>query len=410
MPDVSDHARALLRLTLVPGVGPVLAARLLDAFATPHAVFEAAPAQLERVQGIGPRTASSIAAGFARSADAAAQELEHAARLDVHILGRGDAEYPPLLARIADPPPILYVQGELTYEDRLCAGIVGARECSAYGIEQAERFGAALALAAVSVVSGGARGIDAAAHRGALRAGGRTLAIVGSGLAECYPPEHAEMYHQIAAGRGAVISELPLTTPARAENFPARNRLISGLSLVLLVIEASLRSGALITARLAAEEHGRDVLALPGRVDSPASRGTHHLLKSSGAQLATEPGDVLAAIAAAARTLLPGADAALERAPTRDLADTDRNSAASAAGSDLFAPDAPTPERAPAAPTGGLADSPVLAALRAARRGMTLDELAAATGLEPAGLRAEITLLEIQRRVARAGATISRVL
>ncbi len=399
----APHAetRDLLALTLTPGLGPVLIARLVEAFGSPASVLAASPAELERIKGIGPGRSATIARGLREAPALVNDELALADRLGVHLIARGRPDYPPLLASIPDAPPLLYVRGTLQPDsaDRYPVGLVGSRNCTAYGIEQAERFAGVLAGAGLTIVSGGARGIDAAAHRGALRAGGRTIVILGCGLAHAYPPEHAELYDDIAAGRlgagGAILSELPLRASPEAENFPARNRLISGVSLGVVVIEAGRRSGSLITARLAAEDHGREVMAVPGRVDSPASAGTHELLKLGGATLVTEPGDVLAILETPARHAHAGSHADRYTDPSRDP-DAD-------GGPSLYGAEADPPVRAPS-----LLSPVQQTILSALAEGATIDALARTTGLEPGSLRSELTKLEIQRRVTRRGTQFVR--
>jgi DNA processing protein len=405
--------RDLLQLTLTSGLGPVLIARLLTALGSPDAVLGASPKDLERVRGIGAGKSATIAKGLRDAAGLVDDELELGQRLGVRLLALGSPVYPSLLASIPDPPPLLYVRGEFdpTDADRYPVAIVGSRACTAYGIEQAERFGSVLAGAGLTIVSGGARGVDTAAHRGALRAGGRTIAVLGCGLAECYPPENAELYGKISGGdgaqaRGAVVSELPLRTPPNAENFPSRNRIISGLSLGVVVIEAGKRSGSLITARQAAEDHGREVMALPGRVDSPSSQGSHELIKSGGAALVTEPGDVLAILETPARHQFGGSHADRYADPSRDSESLfqvgSTNAEAGATNGDAKA----EPPRKDRIGTVSQAQQMILDGLAEPR---TLDDLARTTGLAPGTLRAEVTILEIQRRVGREGSKLRRI-
>lgn len=210
-------------------------------------------------------------------------ELARAAALGVRVLTPGAPGYPPLLAEIDDPPRALYLRGRLDHGLRAVA-VVGSRRATPYGLRTARRLAAGLARAGVVVVSGLARGIDAAAHRAALDAGGITWAVLGSGVDRVYPPEHAELAEQIAASGGAVLSELPLGGPPAARHFPMRNRVVAGLSWATVVVEGDLRSGALITAR-AALAQGRELLAVPGPVDSPLSEGPHALLRAGAAPL-----------------------------------------------------------------------------------------------------------------------------
>lgn len=281
---------ARLRLTLAPGLGPRSIARLIEHCGGPVEAVEAPASELKRIEGIGPTKAASARRAI-DEVDLEAEWREIEAH-GVELVAIDDPTYPALLKHIHDPPPLLYVRGALTRHDALALAVVGSRKCTAYGREQAERLGAAAAQWGLTIVSGGARGIDAAAHRGALRVRGRTVAVMGCGLAGCYPEEHRELFDRIA-GQGALVSEFPMTAPPTAGNFPRRNRLISGLSLGVLVVEAANRSGALITARLAAEEHHREVMALPGRVDSGASAGCHKIIREGWATLVANAADIL---------------------------------------------------------------------------------------------------------------------
>ena len=285
---ITNRERLIL-LNLIPEVGSTRLRRLLDAFGDLERVWAASPEALQHVEGIGPGLAQRLVEGR-RDTARLEQELTTARRHGVTVLTLDDPDYPERLRTIPDPPLALYVNGTLSPQDDIAVAVVGSRHASLYGTQCAERLGYALALRGVSVVSGLARGIDAAAHRGALKAPGRTIAVLGSGLAQLYPSEHADLAAQVAA-RGAVISEYPMETLPLPHNFPRRNRIISGLSLGVVVVEASARSGALITADCALEQ-GREVFAVPGPMTSVTSQGTHGLLKQC-ARLVTSVDDIL---------------------------------------------------------------------------------------------------------------------
>ncbi len=285
----SSAAIEHLRWSLTPEVGPILFGRLIEYFGSAQAALGAGVRQLEGVDGIGPARAAQIARG--RDLADVRQEVDWAARHGVRILCRDDEEYPTPLKHITDPPICLYVRGRLEPEDTVAIGVVGARRCSQYGREQAHRLSYQLASQGVTVVSGLARGVDGESHKGALTAGGRTLAVLGNGLANIYPPEHEELADKIA-GQGALLSELPMATAPTGSNFLPRNRLIAGLSLGVLVIEAARRSGSLTTARLASE-YNREVFALPGRVDVEVSQGTNCLIRDQHAKLVTCVEDII---------------------------------------------------------------------------------------------------------------------
>jgi len=291
IPENSGDVDKWLRLIRADGVGPVTFARLLKRFGSVDAALGASVAGLAKVEGIGYKTAERIAAS--RGAFDAEAELERAGKLGVWLVHMEDARYPTVLKQIYDPPPVLYVRGTLGREDNLGIAIVGSRRCSLYGQEQASRLAHLLAAGGFTIVSGLARGIDSAAHQGALAAGGRTLAVQGCGLARAYPPENKKLF-ELISGSGACLSELPLQYEPLAENFPTRNRIIAGLSLGTIVIEAGLRSGAVITAKTTLDSN-REVMAVPGKVDSPLSKGPHRLLKE-GARLIESVEDVMEAL------------------------------------------------------------------------------------------------------------------
>jgi DNA processing protein len=288
---MDESIRYWLALMSVEGVGSALAGRLIKRFTSPKRIFSASNDALVSVSGISDRIAANIS-GFGQW-EKVDGELEKADRLGISIVSQKDNLYPNNLLNIPAPPPLLYIRGELAGEDELAVAIVGSRGASRYGIEAAKKFSERLAEGGVTIVSGMARGIDTRAHLGALEGGGRTIAVLGCGLDIIYPPENRKLFEQIAQ-KGAVISEFPLGTPPEAVNFPRRNRIISGLSLGVVVVEASLKSGSLITARYALDQ-GRDVYAIPGNINSSGSRGTNSLIKD-GAKLVDTPEEVLADI------------------------------------------------------------------------------------------------------------------
>jgi len=287
----SSDIEKWLKLIRADGVGPVTFAKLISHFGSPDRALGASVSELTKVDGIGLKTAERIAS--TRDKFDSADELALAEKLGVWLVTLEDRRYPPVLKQIYDPPPVLYVKGSLTRQDSLAISIVGSRRCSLYGQEQSTRFAHFLASAGFTICSGMARGIDTLAHQGALAAAGRTIAVQGCGLANIFPPENKKLFELIAES-GACISELPLRYEPLAENFPPRNRIIAGLSLGTIVIEAGLNSGALITAK-AALDYNREVMAVPGKIDSPLSQGTHKLLKE-GARLIESVGDVMEAL------------------------------------------------------------------------------------------------------------------
>ncbi len=280
-----------LRLALAKGVGPVTLKRLLEAAGSAEAACEASISLLRSLDGIGRVKAEQIHASLKASADEAPRELERVERIGAMLVAFDDPIYPALLRSIHDPPPVLYVRGSLEPRDLNSFAIVGSRGCTYYGREQAHRFAAMLATCGFTITSGGARGVDSAAHRGALTdPAGRTIAVLGCGVDVVYPPENTQLFEQIMQN-GALVSEYPIGTQPLAENFPRRNRIVSGMSRGVLVIEADERSGALITAHTACEQN-RTVFALPGRIDNRMSAGPHALIRD-GAILVTGVQDVL---------------------------------------------------------------------------------------------------------------------
>ncbi|MEM9883290.1 MAG: DNA-processing protein DprA [Planctomycetota bacterium] len=371
MTPIDDEKRALLALMLTPGLGPTLVGRCVDAIGSATATLHASAARLGAIRGISPGRSGELK----RRIDAAAtgeevkRELDAVEAAGVSLIARDEADYPASLRHIPDPPMLLWVRGELRAGDALAVGVVGSRKCSHYGREQADRFAAGCATAGLCVVSGGAYGIDVAAHRAALRVGGRTVAVIGSGLSKPYPKDHVPVFERIVdSGAGAVVSELPMSIGPKPENFPRRNRIISGLALGVLVVEAAKRSGALITARLCVEEHGRECMAVPGRVDTPAAAGCHHILREGWASLVTAPREVLDQLGEAGRLL------------KEDLA---------------------PPEEAPTPLFDATATDTQKRLVAALDEPKTLDDLVAALGGSAGAVQADLTLLEIRGAVQR---------
>jgi len=361
-----DELAAWLRLLLTPGLGRTTARQLLAAFGLPEAIWARSPDSWDGV--VEPPLAKAMAQppeGFEATLSAHERWLaQDGAR---HVLTLADPRYPASLLDTADPPLMLFVHGRLeslSHPQRLA--VVGSRNPTPQGAQNAEAFAQSLAASGLCIVSGLALGVDGAAHEGALRAGGLTLAVVGTGLDRVYPSRHRDLAHRIVA-HGALLSEYPLGTPPLAQNFPQRNRVIAGLSMGTLVVEAALQSGSLITARLASEQ-GREVFAIPGSIHSPQSRGCHALIRQ-GAKLVESAQDVLEELR-------------LADPATR----TEGNPLTRSAGTESQLLDA-------------LGHDPV-----------SLDTLLARTGLPTSALQAQLLELELQGLVARLpGGLLQRV-
>jgi DNA processing protein len=356
--------------------------RLLRVFGSVQGILAAPPGLIEEVEGVGPKRAASLASG--RGLEAAAAEIKRAAELGVGLVPYTAEEYPPALKQIYDPPLVLYTRGKLLAQDALALAVVGSRRCSYYGSTQAGRFAGELARLGFTIVSGLARGVDSAAHLGALEAGGRTVAVIGRGLAGIYPPENEALAARIAE-HGAVLSELPLDTPPARENFPRRNRLISGLSLGVLIVEGTRQSGALITAASALEQ-GREVYALPGKAGDPLAEGPNGLIKSAGAKLVESPQDVL-------DELGPVADALVGL----ELPENVRVAALSA----LSAPQAPAGQAPADTRAAGLTASERAVYEQLSSEPAAVDAIIEQTGLPPAEVASILMVLEIRRLATR---------
>ncbi len=320
MPTPSSDLRDLLALHLTPGVGPRTAAALLEWFGTAAAALRASEARLRDVPHVGPKLAQAVREAAANPEIDA--ELERVAKAQVRLLAKGTPDYPESVASIPDPPLLLYMRGGLTAADAGAVALVGSRHCTGYGQRTAAKLAAGLARAGVTVISGLARGIDGVAHRASLEAGGRTIAVLAGGLSRIYPPEHKGLADQAAAS-GALLTESSMMQEPLPGLFPARNRLISGLSRVIVIVEAGESSGALHTAHHALEQ-GRTVMAVPGPVDAEPSAGCNALLRD-GAVLCRGPDDVLEelhGVSAASQSAKAAPPA--EKAPPPGLTDEQR--------------------------------------------------------------------------------------
>ena len=283
-----DSREALIALNLVPEIGPVRLSKLLDYFGEPQEILSASERALMEVEGVGVKASAKIHRwkNFVKLNE----ELRRIDKFRCTILTLTDENYPSLLRQIYDPPHILYVKGEIKAIDNCSIAMVGARQSTLYGRQMAKKLAGQLGASGVTIVSGGARGIDTASHEGALDVEGRTVAVLGTGMDIVYPAENASLYQRIAE-QGAVITQFPFGRKGSKYSFPIRNRIVAGMTQGTLVVEANRSSGALITANLAGE-YGRSVYAVPGRIDSPRSAGCHDLIKD-GAQLCESAEDVL---------------------------------------------------------------------------------------------------------------------
>ncbi|MGC8744448.1 MAG: DNA-processing protein DprA [Verrucomicrobiia bacterium] len=283
-----DNREAYVALNMIDGVGPIRLRKLLDAFGDAVSILQAPESSLSKINGIGEELAASIS-NWHKTIDLDG-ELKRIEESGVKIVCLEDEDYPPLLKQIYDPPIVLYIKGDLQTRDKNCIAIVGSRLTTHYGIETARRLAYQLGYAGITIISGGARGIDTAAHQGALNGKGRTITVLGTGINIVFPPENKELFEKISAN-GAVISQFPFNKRGDKNSFAIRNRVIAGMSIGTIVVEANLTSGALITANFAAE-YGRQVFAVPGRIDSPRSKGCHDLIKK-GAKLCEGVEDIL---------------------------------------------------------------------------------------------------------------------
>lgn len=356
---------ATLRLQLIPGIGPRVFENLISQFGSAEKVLDAAPAELRNVTGVSQRLAREIA--LSKTDVDIQPTLELCQQHGIEILDQTHERYPMPLKEIYDPPTVLFSHGELLPIDALAIAIVGSRHGTHYGLTAAENLAGGLASAGFTIVSGLARGIDAAAHRGALKSGGRTVAVLGSGVLNMYPSEHKKLAAEIRE-QGAVVSEsLPLNAP-KPGCFPRRNRIVTGMSLGVIVVEASGRSGALISARLA-NEQGREVFAVPGRIDNRMSSGCHRLIRD-GAKLIENVDDVLEELGPLAIPAVLGPNQTVRHPAELKLSDQ---------------------------------ETTVLNVIETSPT--EFDQIVIATGLPPARILSTISVLEIRRLVRRLNGT-----
>lgn len=394
---------AYLRLALVEGVGPRTMQFLLARFGTAEAVLKAPTSLLQEVPRIGPILAQRIAS--APTEEEIHKLVDLCRQEGIAILAPSDSAYPALLRQLADPPAILFVKGELRPEDILAVAIVGTRHPTPYGLKQAERLAAGLAAAGFTIVSGLARGIDAAAHRGALNAGGRTLGVLASGVLRIYPPEHKDLAAKVTA-QGALLSESRPHEPPLATHFPKRNRIISGLAWGTIVVEAGTKSGALITAQHALQQN-REVFAVPGRADEQAARGCHQLIRD-GATMVLGPEDVIEVLRpmiAEAQARLRAAQAAsgLSSAPQGGVASPAPPSPQIAGSLAQGEVARPVPGNTSRANLPGLSESEQLVLQAIGCDPTSIDQIVAATGLPTSEVLATISLLELRQLLRRLG-------
>jgi DNA processing protein len=369
--DPEERLLDLINLAAVPGVGPQTSRALLAHFGSAAEILSASRGKLTAVEGIGPKLADKIT--HARRDFDARAELALCRASDVRVIARGDADYPAALDNIPDPPSLLFVKGSLEMKDELAIALVGSRRCTPYGARMAERLAGALARTGFTIVSGLARGIDAAAHRGAIKANGRTIAVLANGLSSIYPPEHVDLARSVVEA-GALVSEMAMGQSPLPGLFTQRNRIISGLALGVVVVEATPRSGSLSTARHAVEQN-REVFAVPGPADSLASRGCHRLIRD-GARLVETVDDILEELGPLAREIRTDPGETPVRHPAElALSDSERSL------------------------LGHLDDQPA-----------GVDELITRTGMTASQVLATLSVLEMKRLARRlAGAQFVRV-
>jgi DNA processing protein len=306
-----NATEACIALNMLPTVGPVRLRKLLEVFKEPQEILAAKRNELRKVEGIGNEVADQIS-NWESIVDLGA-ELDRIREFGATVITQESLSYPRALREIHAPPIVLYVWGELKERDHHAIGIIGARRTTHYGVESAKKLAYQLAYAGLTVISGLARGIDTAAHQGALAAKGRTIAVIGSGLARLYPPENAALAEKIRAGNGAVVSEFSMEIEPDRQTFPMRNRIISGWSHGILVVEAGLNSGALITASQALEQ-GRSVYAVPGHINAPSAMGSNRLIQQ-GAKLVMDASDILDDLQILLPETKPSAEAAARPLP-----------------------------------------------------------------------------------------------